>query len=208
VIVIGGEIARGEQVRTIAIDKADGQADLVSRIRAGDQQAEAELVECYNRVVTSIIRRKVGDTAVADDLYQETFCIILEKIRDGGIREAEKLPGFVCAVARNRVIKYFQRAAQQEKLAEAEKIVSLAHPAANQLEQLLQKEEADIVRQILKEMTSERDIQVLFRFYLAEHDKERICADLGLTSLQFNLVLHRARERYRELYERGMKGKQ
>jgi hypothetical protein len=30
---------------------------------------------------------------------------------------------------------------------------------------------------------------------------------LGLTSLQFNLVLHRARERYRELYERIMRDK-
>jgi RNA polymerase sigma-70 factor (ECF subfamily) len=56
-------------------------------------------------------------------------------------------------------------------------------------------------------MTNERDIQVLFRFYLAEHDKKQICADLGLTSMQFNLVIHRARERYRELYERAMRDK-
>jgi RNA polymerase sigma-70 factor (ECF subfamily) len=195
-------------VRTIAIDKAGGGVDLVGRIRAGDQQAEAELVECYNRVVTRIIRQKVADTTVADDIYQETFCIVIEKIREGDIREAEKLSGFVCGVARNLVIKYFQRAARQEHLTETEETLSLAHPAADQLEQLLQKEEADIVRQILKEMTNERDIQVLFRFYLAEHDKERICADLGLTGLQFNLVLHRARARYRELYERVMSSKQ
>jgi RNA polymerase sigma-70 factor, ECF subfamily len=58
---------------------------------------------------------------------------------------------------------------------------------------LLQKEKAGIVRRILNEMTNERDIQALFRFYLAEDDKEQICADLGLTNLQFNLVLHRAR---------------
>jgi RNA polymerase sigma-70 factor (ECF subfamily) len=192
----------------MAIDKIDGRADLVSRIRAGDQQAEAELVESYNRVVTSIIRRKVRDAAATDDLYQETFCIVLKKIREGDIREAGKLSEFVCGVARNRVIKYFQRTVQQERLPETEDILSIAHPAADQLEQLLQKEEANIVRQILKEMTSERDIQVLFRFYLAEHDKEQICADLGLTSLQFNLVLHRARQRYRELYERAMKGRQ
>jgi RNA polymerase sigma-70 factor, ECF subfamily len=185
--------------------KACGGADLVSRIRARDQKAEAELVERYNRVVTNIIRQKVGDTAVADDLYQETFCIVLEKIRDGGVREAEKLPGFVCSVARNRVIKYFQRAVRQESL--TEESLLLLHPAADQLEELLRKEEADIVRQILKEMTSERDIQVLFRFYLAEHDKERICADLGLTSLQFNLVLHRARQRYKELYEQAMRSR-
>jgi RNA polymerase sigma-70 factor, ECF subfamily len=193
-------------VETMAIDKADGRADLVGRIRAGDQQAEAELVESYNRIVTNIIRRKVGDAALADDLYQETFCIVLEKIREGEIREAEKISGFVCSVARNRVIKYFQRALRQESL--TEETLPPLHSASDQLEELLRKEQADIVRQILKEMANQRDIQVLFRFYLAEHDKEQICADLGLTSLQFNLVLHRARQRYRELYERATNGKQ
>jgi RNA polymerase sigma-70 factor, ECF subfamily len=191
----------------MAIDKTDGGTELVSRIRAGDQQAEVELIECYSPVVMSIIRREVGATALADDLYQESFCIILEKVRRGDVREAEKLPGFVCGVARNQVIKHFQRAVRQRKLAETEDALSISHPAPNQLEQLLQREKADIVRQILKEMTNERDIQVLFRFYLAEHDKKQICADLGLTSMQFNLVIHRARARYRELYERAMRDK-
>jgi RNA polymerase sigma-70 factor, ECF subfamily len=191
----------------MAMDKASGRSDLVGRIRCGDRQAETELVERYNCVVMSIIRRALGNSAVADDLYQETFCIIIEKIRAGDIREAERLPGFVCGVARNQVIKHFQRAARQERLTETEEAVSLPHPAHDQLEELLRKESADIVRQILKELTNERDIQVLFRFYLAEDDKEQICADLGLTSLQFNLVLHRARERYRELYERIIRDK-
>jgi Sigma-70 region 2 len=79
VIVIGGEITRSEQVETMAIDKTGGGDDLVSRIRTGDQKAESELVECYNRVVIGIIRREVRNTAVADDLYQETFCIVLER---------------------------------------------------------------------------------------------------------------------------------
>lgn len=191
----------------MAIGISDGRSELVSRIRAGDQQAEAELVECYNPVVMSIIRREVGLTALADDLYQESFRIILEKVRRGDVREAEKLSGFVCGVARNQVIKHFQRAARQRNLAETEDADSIPHPAPNQLEQLLQREKADIVRQILREMTNERDIEVLFRFYLAEHDKKQICADLELSGMQFNLVLHRARERYRELYERAMRDK-
>ena len=188
----------------MAIGKTVGGSELVSRIRAGDQQAEVELVECYSPVVMSIIRREIGATALADDLYQESFCIILEKVRRGDVREAEKLSGFVCGVARNQVIKHFQRAVRQRNMAETEDADSISHPAPNQLEQLLQREKADIVRQILIEMTNERDIHVLFRFYLAEHDKKQICADLGLTSMQFNLVLHRARARYRELYERAM----
>ena len=55
----------------------------------------------------------------------------------------------------------------------------------------------------MAELGSARDRQAPLRFYLEEEDKERICQDLRLTSLQFNRVLHRARERFRELYERA-----
>jgi RNA polymerase sigma-70 factor, ECF subfamily len=192
----------------MAVDKTGSRSDLVSRIWGGDRQAEAELVERYKRVVISIIRREVRDATVADDLYQEIFCIILEKIREGDVREPEKLSGFICGVAKNQVIKHFQRAARRERLTETGEIAPVPRATSDQLKELLRKEKAGIVQQILKEMTNERDIQVLFRFYLAEDDKEQICADLGLTNLQFNLVLHRARERYRELYERRMRDKQ
>jgi RNA polymerase sigma-70 factor (ECF subfamily) len=194
-------------VETLAINQADSGAELVSRIIAGDRQAEAELVERYNRGVRIIIRREVGDAPIADDLYQEAFCLVLEKIRRREVREPEKLSGFVCSVARNLVIGHFRGAARRETFTGAEEIASLPHPAPNQLEGLLRKEKVELVRQLLKEMPNQRDIQVLFRFYIAEEEKERICADYGLTIPQFNLVLHRARERYRELYVRAMSSK-
>jgi RNA polymerase sigma-70 factor (ECF subfamily) len=186
----------------LAINSTDVGADLVSRIRAGDQQAETQLVERYSDGVKYIIRRETGSASIADDLYQETFRIALEKIRRGDVREPEKLSGFVCGVARNLVIDYFRRAARQESAREVEEASLLPDPAPDQLESLLRQEQAGIVRHVLKEMRNERDIQILFRYYLAEEKKEQICADLGLTSLHFNRVLHRARERYLELYQR------
>ncbi|MGH9752919.1 MAG: RNA polymerase sigma factor [Blastocatellia bacterium] len=189
-------------MESLAINTTDAGADLVSRIRAGDRQAEAELVERYSCGVTIIIRREIGAASIADDLYQETFRIVIEKTRRGDIRDPEKLSGFVCGVARNLVIDYFRRAARQGSLSEVEEATTLPDPAPDQLEALLRKEQSDFARQVLKEMRNERDIQILFRFYLAEDKKERICADLGLSSLHFNRVLHRARERYLELYKR------
>jgi RNA polymerase sigma-70 factor, ECF subfamily len=189
-------------MESLAINTADAGADLVSRIRAGDRQAEAELVERYSCGVKIIIRREIGSASVADDLYQETFRIVIEKTRRGDIREPEKLSGFVCGVARNLVIDYFRRAARQGSLSEVEEATTLPDPAPDQLEALLRKEQSDFARQVLKEMRNERDIQILFRFYLAEDKKEQICADLGLSGLHFNRVLHRARERYLELYKR------
>jgi len=183
------------------------QVDLVSRIRAGNRQTETELVERYSRGVMIIIRREVRDTAAAEDLYQETFRIILEKIRNGDVREPERLSGFVCGVARNLVIDYFRRAARQENMTEIEEAAPLPHPAPDQLQEILRKEKADLVRQVLKEMPNERDIQALYRFYIADDDKEQICSDLGLTIPHFNIVLHRARERFRELYRQAMRDK-
>jgi RNA polymerase sigma-70 factor (ECF subfamily) len=50
-------------------------------------------------------------------------------------------------------------------------------------------------------MPSERDRTVLSRFYIADDDKDRICEELGLSSLHFNQVLFRARERFKKLIE-------
>jgi RNA polymerase sigma-70 factor (ECF subfamily) len=174
---------------------------------SGDAQSEIELVERYSRGVAFIIRRETGGASAADDLYQETFRIALEKIRRGDLREPEKLSGFVCGIARNLVIDYFRREARQEGLNEVEEAAPLRSPAPGQLEELLRKEKGALVRQVINELPSDRDRQLIFRFYIAEEEKESICADLGLTSLHFNRVLHRARQRYKEMYERAVKSR-
>jgi RNA polymerase sigma-70 factor (ECF subfamily) len=175
-------------------------AEFVRRIRAGDAAAETELVTRYRRGVTLLIRRAGGDSSAADDLHQQTFHITLEKIRHGDVREPEKLSGFIASVARNLVIAHFRKAAA-DRMPNAGQEDRAADPAPDPLEKLLNVERAAIVRRVLAALPSERDRQILFRFYIAEEEKESICRDLGLSSLHFNRVLFRARERYRELYE-------
>lgn len=41
------------------------------------------------------------------------------------------------------------------------------------------------------------------RFYLGQEDKDALCAELGVDRLQFNRIVHRARERFRELWDRS-----
>jgi RNA polymerase sigma-70 factor, ECF subfamily len=171
-------------------------ADLVARIIAGDQQAEEELIERYTRGVTFILQRESRNVPV-EDLRQDTFRIALEKIRNGDVREPERLSGFVASIARNLVIQYFRRPLREESLEEP---TQLRDPAPSQLDLLLQKERDKAVRQVIKEIKSERDRQVLLRFYIAEEEKDKICADFGLSSLHFNRVLFRARKRFKELY--------
>lgn len=196
-------------METSFINETGREIDFVSRIMAGDRQAEAELIDSYGRGVRIIIRRAGAAATFIDDLCQETFRIVLEKIRSGDIREPERLSGFIRGVAKNLVIEHFRRVARQERLTDNEEAIRLLTTSApNQLERLLQKEKAGVVWRVLREMRNERDVQVLLRYHLAEDTKEQICADLGLTSLQFNLVLHRARERYRQLYRQMARDEQ
>src|SRR6185312_15443561 len=60
---------------------------------------------------------------------------------------------------------------------------------------------AGVVRRLLRELSSPRDREVLVRFYLKEEERGALCRSLGLTDLQFNRVIFRARERFRELLE-------
>ena len=49
---------------------------------------------------------------------------------------------------------------------------------------------------------SERDREILTRFYLREQSQEQICEDMNLTETQFRLLKSRAKARFGELGRR------
>lgn len=184
----------------IETEGAAGAADLVARIRSGDRSAEARLFELYSRPVSILLDRHTNGRPEAEDLLQETFRLTLEKLRRGELREPEKLPGFLAAIARSLAIEHYRKVARRKTEADSDGLEAVAGATPGPLGGLLASENAALVRQVIGELNNERDRQILYRFYLAEEDKERIAVDFGLSSLQFNRVLHRARERYRELF--------
>jgi RNA polymerase sigma-70 factor (ECF subfamily) len=193
-------LSTGKGVSVVKASDENYWHEWLRRIAAGDEYAEAELVRRYKDGIAIIIQRIVMNDSVAEDLSQETFRVVLEKIRRGDVREPEKLSGFICGVARNLAIdsaRKIRRSANKQETVEADDI---RDPQPDQFEQLWRKQRAEIVRQTIEELKSKRDREVLFRYYIAEDDKERICADLNLTSQQFNSVIFRALKRYKELY--------
>jgi RNA polymerase sigma-70 factor (ECF subfamily) len=184
-------------------DEAGIATDLVRRIAAGDAAAETELVQRYSRGLLYLLRRLGAPPELADDLHQETFRIVLERLRRRGLDEPAGLAGFLRGTARNLVIAEQRKAARRRTEADSEGLDRAVHPAAGPLASVLHDEEAAIVRRLIGELPTERDRQLLLRFYVAEEEKESICADLGLDSLHFNRVLFRARHRFKELLERS-----
>ena len=188
--VTGGEPAEGEVA-----------TGLVQRIAAGDAAAEAQLVERYSRGLRYLLNRLGAAPALADDLHQETFRIVLERLRTRGLEQPAALVGFVHGTARHLVLAERRKGSRQGN-GDDEVLAAVPSPGPSQLDTVMLDEEAALVRRLIGELQTERDRQILLRYYVAEEEKESICADLGLESLHFNRVLFRARQRFRELLER------
>lgn len=176
-------------------------AELVERIRAGDARAESRLVEVFGRPILLLLERHTSGRPEAQDLYQDTFRLALDKLRRGELREPERLAGFLASLARNLAIEFYRGVARRRTEADGERLEKVASARQSQLAELLDAEKKRVVRELLDEMRVDRDREILFRFYLAEEDKDVIARDFGIDSLQFNRILHRARQRYKEIVE-------
>src|ERR1700722_724604 len=89
----------------LAIELGEGDAELVKRLQRRDPRALAELYDRYGRLVYALIFRVVRDTGIAEDLVQETFLRVWNRVQGF---EAEKgaVGPWLLAVARNRAIDY------------------------------------------------------------------------------------------------------
>jgi RNA polymerase sigma-70 factor, ECF subfamily len=195
-------LAVNEPGTAVLVDDEEA-IELARRIGQGDATAEAELVERYSRGVLFMLRRMARDGALADDLHQETFRVVLERLRGAGLDEPGKLPAFVLRTARNLFLAGYRKRVRRGEHHDLAPPESAPDPAPGQLETVLRAERRAQVRQLIEELPTERDRVILLRFYAGDEDKERICADLDLSAQHFNRVLFRARERLRDLLVRS-----
>ncbi len=112
--------------------------ELARRLKNRDPQAMAELYDRYGRVMFALIFRVVRNEAVAEDLVQETFLRIWNRVHAFD-HEKGSLGPWVLAVARNRAIDYLrsvdgrmaQNALELEKLEQPALFVDLENGILN-----------------------------------------------------------------------------
>ncbi|WP_232425974.1 RNA polymerase sigma factor [Teredinibacter turnerae] len=171
---------------------------LVTRIEQGDTVAEHQLVVQYQRGLMLALSRK-SSIDVAEDVCQETWRVVLENIRAGKVREPERLAAYVVQTGRNQLLMYFRKyPAHTGAPHEADSDLTTNETPETQLRHQRLR---TAIGALLNELPQERDRELLRRFYLQEQEKGEICKSLTLTERHFHRVLHRARQRFRELWE-------
>jgi RNA polymerase sigma-70 factor (ECF subfamily) len=180
---------------------------VVDQIRQGDPAGEEALYQNLVSGARLFLQRRLG-TLDIDDKVHDLFLTIVDTIRRGEIREPERLMGFVRTVLYrllNLEVSRIIRSRETTSGIEAADHLSGSGPTPEQ--QTLAREKIALMKQVLREM-SDRDFEVLTRSYIREQSAERICADMGLTPTQFQLLKSRAKARLSELIRHKLARKQ
>ena len=147
-----------------------------------------------------LLERKCGSAAIAEDLLGDAVQTSLEKLQAGAIARPEQLVGYVYRVALDHLRNY-RRTDKSARTTSSGIDDLVQEDPADAAAQLEQAHWAKLMREILSELSNPRDRELIARFYLDEEDKDTLCARLELSAEHFNRVIHRARERFRELLE-------
>ena len=171
---------------------------LVNRVRAGESDGLTDLYEIFAKGIRFYMCRQLGPQEL-DDKIHDTFLVVVQAIRRGELREPERLMGFVRTVVRRQVAAHIEKMVHVRRdHTELESSMRVPDPRRNPEESLVFRQRAELIRRVLHEL-SERDREILTRFYLHEQSQEQICSEMGLTETQFRLLKSRAKTRFGEL---------
>lgn len=181
-------------------------AELVERIRRDDPTGMEELYRIFARGIRFYLCRQLGPQEL-DDRVHDTFLIVVQAIRRGDLREPERLMDFVRTVVRRQVAAHIDDLVHSRR-EEVEIDVNSRLPdrSWNPEQSLASRENIALMRRVLDSL-SQRDREILVRFYLQEESQDQICREMELTETQFRLLKSRAKARFGELGKKKLQQK-
>jgi RNA polymerase sigma factor (sigma-70 family) len=172
--------------------------ELVDRIRFHETDGMEELYDLFSKGIRFYLCRQLGPQEL-DDKVHDTFVVVVQAIRRGELREPSRLMGFVRTIVRRQVAAHIDKVVHTRRdQIDLDSSVRLADPEGNPEERAMFSQRTELINRVLGEL-SDRDREILTRFYLLEQSQDQICSEMGLSETQFRLLKSRAKARFGEL---------
>jgi RNA polymerase sigma factor (sigma-70 family) len=157
----------------------------------------------FSKGIRFYLCRQVGPQDL-DDKVHDLFLIITQSIRNGDLREPERLMGYVRTIVRRQVAAHINNVVQARRdQTDLEYGLTLSDVGPNPERRVINEQNLALAMRILNSL-HKREREVLMRFYLKEQTADQICSEMDLTETQFRLIKSRAKARFGELGKRRM----
>ncbi len=176
--------------------------DYVRRLREADRWTEEHFVRYFNELLLIKLRSRLRSIEAIDDVRQEVFVRVLRTLRSpDGLRDGRKLGAFVNSVCNNVLLESY-RAQGRSAALDSEAYSHIPDSATAADEALVTGETRARVRHVLEELPA-KDADILRALFFEEQDKDDICKEFQVDRNYLRVLLHRAKERFRQQYRRG-----
>ena len=177
---------------------ANDDVALIQRILLGDETAFANLVKRYQKQVHAHAWRKTGDFHIAEDITQETFLRVYQKLET--LEEPEQFQGWLHKIVNHLCIAWFRknRIIQPELLEEIDISVTETEAYSRYVAAEHAKTTAQTHRDLVKKLLTklkEREQEVITLHYFEEMTSSEIGTYLGISENTVKSRIRRARQR-------------
>jgi len=175
-----------------SVNASDGE--LARAIAACGQEAEAAETELYRRFAPRVRlygRRHLRDEDASYDLVQQVMLLTIEKLRNGSVRDADRIASFILGVSRTIANDVKRRERRREKLRDVFIDPRVFAPPAADAVLDLDRLEACLAR------LAERERMVVLLTFYAERTASDVGRELGVTEGNVRVIRHRAVDRLR-----------
>jgi RNA polymerase sigma factor (sigma-70 family) len=121
---VRAEASRPGNAWAVPPEQATGA--LAERVRNGDPSAEDELVRVFRARVLVMMRVRTQEPDAARDLCQDVLIAVLCALRQGQLRDTERIAAFVHGIARNTANNYLRTRRRQSVLDEVPQSIAAA----------------------------------------------------------------------------------
>ena len=173
---------------------------LIQRILAGDENAFESLVRKYQKQVHALSFRKVGNFQTAEDITQETFLRVYQKLAT--LNDPTKFSGWLYAIVNHLCIAWHRKNRLQTESLEEIHISEIetdvySRYVASEHAKTTAEAQSDLVRKLLTKL-KENDREVITLHYFEEMTSSEIGTYLGVSENTIKSRLHRARQRLKK----------
>jgi len=173
---------------------------LIQRILTGDENAFASLVRKYQGQVHAFARRKIGDFQIAEDITQETFLQVYQKLET--LDDPTLFSKWLYAIVHHLCIAWFRKNRLQTEPLEEICILGIetepySRYIASEHAKIAAEAQRDLVEKLMAKL-KESDREVITLHYFEEMSSSEIGEFLGVSENTIKSRLRRARQRLKK----------
>jgi RNA polymerase sigma-70 factor (ECF subfamily) len=174
----------------------------VERLREGDFRTQEHFVAYFSELIQLKLRSRVHSPQAIEDIRQETFTRVFAALRNGKLRQPDRLGAFVNSMCNNVLLEHYRSSSRDTPL-EDEEQKDFPAVTVDIVGAIAAHQTGEKIREILEEM-SEKDRRLLREVFLEERDKDEVCRDFGVDRDYLRVLLHRAKQSFKSLYLKNM----